>query len=109
MPTISHERSNRPQHSSLVLGLHARSGQDDVRIEMPRNFIRHDLECALRLGLVECQAKLIEAMRADLLAQNSALRLFDQRRFFYLSHGKFLLLFRSFRDLLRMQSLHLLG
>src|SRR5208337_5584101 len=59
--TISYQRSNRPQHFSLVLGLHARSGQDDVRIEVPGNFIRHDLECALRLGLVQRQTKLIEA------------------------------------------------
>src|ERR1035441_2327673 len=78
--TISHERSDRPQHFSLVFGLHARSGQDDVRIEMTRDFIRHDLECALRLGFVERQTKLIEAMRPDSPALNPALRLFDQRR-----------------------------
>ena len=107
--TISHERSNRPQHSSLVLGLHARSGQDDVRIEMPGDFIRHDLECALRLGLVERQTKLIEAMRADSPALNPALRLFDQRRLFFLGQRKILLLFRSFCDPLRVQSLRLLG
>src|SRR5664280_78217 len=107
--TISHERSNRPQHFSLVLGLHAGSGQDDVRIEMPGNFIRHDLECALRLGLVERQTKLIEAMRADLPALDPALRLFDQHRFFLFSQRKVLLLFRSFDDPLRMQSLRLPG
>jgi hypothetical protein len=30
------------------------------------NIVRHDLECALRLRLVERQAKLIEAVRPDL-------------------------------------------
>src|SRR5208337_3759113 len=107
--TISHQRPNRPQHFSLVLGLHARSGQDDVRIEMPGNFIRHDLECALRLGLVERQTKLIEAMRPDLPAMNPALRLFDQRRFFLFSQRNVLLLFRPFCDPLRVQSLRLPG
>src|SRR5664279_4492241 len=32
--TISHQRANRPQHFPLVLGLHARSGKDDVSLEM---------------------------------------------------------------------------
>src|SRR5664280_2000807 len=107
--TISHERSNRPQHFSLVLGLHARSGQDDVRIEMLRDFIRHDLECALGLGLVERQAKLIKAMRSDLSAMNPALRLFNQRRLLVLGQRKVLLLFRSLVDPLSNKSLRLPG
>src|SRR5664280_622931 len=107
--TISHERSNRPQHFSLVLGLHARSGQEDVSLEMLRDLIRHDLECALRLGLVERQTKLIKAMRPDSPALNPALRLFDQHRFFLFSQRKFMLLFRSFGDPLREQPLRLPG
>src|SRR5271165_3864135 len=76
---------------------------------MPGNFIRHDLECALRLRLVERQTELIEAMRADLPAVNSALRLFDQLRFFFLGQRSVLLLFRSFCDPLREQPLRLPG
>ena len=47
---------------------------------MPSDFIRHDLECALGLGFVERQAELIEAMRADSLALNPVLRLFQHRQ-----------------------------